>query len=80
MRLPRLGTWTSPATGHKYASGWRLKVPGGHLTITPQQRNQELSSELGMYWEGSCGIAGTINGKSVRGLGYTELLPPYPQT
>jgi len=78
MKVTRLGTWTSPDTGYKYASGWRLKVPGGRLTITPRLRNQELSSELGKYWEGACGITGTINGKPVRGLGYTELLPPYP--
>ncbi|MEO5874627.1 MAG: lipocalin-like domain-containing protein [Streptosporangiaceae bacterium] len=80
MGLKRLGTWTSPATRHTYASGWRLRVPGGHLIITPRLRDQELASSLGKYWEGACAVRGVINGEQVRGLGYTELLPPYPQT
>jgi Lipocalin-like domain len=37
------GSWTSPATGITYASGWRLNVPGGHLTVTPDLLNSELN-------------------------------------
>src|SRR5260370_28877140 len=33
------GSWTSPATGINYGSGWRVTVPGGHLPRTPDPRH-----------------------------------------
>jgi predicted secreted hydrolase len=74
-----LDTWTSPASGVTYSSGWRLKVPGGQLTILPQLKDQELRvvvSPAGTYWEGATTVIGTINGTPVIGQGYTELTPP----
>lgn len=73
------GSWTSPATGVTYGSGWKVTVPGGQLTVTPDVRNQEvnlLNTQGNLYWEGDVSITGTINGASVSGDGYTELNPP----
>jgi predicted secreted hydrolase len=73
------GSWTSPATGIKYGSGWTVTVPGGALTVTPDLRNQEvdLVKTLGIvYWEGDVTIKGKIGGTTVSGEGYTELNPP----
>jgi predicted secreted hydrolase len=73
-----LGTWTSPNTSYTYSSGWRLDLPGGSLTITPEIRNQELhgvTAPAGKYWEGATAVTGTMNGSAVAGQGYTELTP-----
>ncbi len=75
------GSWTSPATHIKYGSGWKVTVPGGQLTVTPDLRNQEvdlLKTQMTVYWEGDVTIEGTIDGGAVSGDGYTELLPPVP--
>jgi predicted secreted hydrolase len=72
------GSWTSPATGIKYGSGWLVTVPGGQLTVTPDLRNQEvdLSAQENIYWEGDVTIKGEIGDAAVSGDGYTELNPP----
>lgn len=73
------GSWTSPSTGIKYGSGWKVTVPGGYLTITPDQVDQELnllSTQGVAYWEGDVGVQGVIGGSPVAGVGYTEINPP----
>jgi predicted secreted hydrolase len=73
------GSWTSPSTGIKYGSGWKVTVPGGYLTITPDLVNQELnllSTQGVAYWEGDVAVRGTIGGSPVSGVGYTEINPP----
>ena len=70
------GSWTSPATHIKYASGWKVTVPGGQLTVTPDLRDQEVSLPGNTYWEGDVTISGKIGGATVSGDGYTELNPP----
>jgi predicted secreted hydrolase len=75
------GSWTSPATHITYGSGWKVTVPGGQLTVTPDLRNQEvdlLKTQMTVYWEGDVTIKGTIGGATISGEGYTELLPPVP--
>jgi predicted secreted hydrolase len=73
------GSWTSPATGITYGSGWQVTVPGGHLTITPDLVNQELnlaSTQGVVYWEGDVAVTGSMGGSPVTGAGYTEINPP----
>lgn len=62
-------TWTSPRSGVRYPSGWRVTVPqaGLSLTVTPRLRDQELPLAL-TYWEGAVQVAGTQSGR-----GYVEL-------
>ncbi len=72
------GTWTSPHSGARYPSGWRVRIPSeqADLTVTPLLQDQELTtsrSTLVSYWEGACAIAGIIRGRAVHGYGYTEL-------
>jgi predicted secreted hydrolase len=72
------GSFTSPTSGIKYGSGWQLTVPGGSLTITPDQVNQELnllSTQGVAYWEGDVAVRGVIGGSPVVGVGYTEINP-----
>jgi predicted secreted hydrolase len=73
------GSWTSPATGIRYGSGWKVTVPGGQLAVTPDLRNQEadlVNTQGIVYWEGDVTIKGKIGRATVCGDGYTELLPP----
>lgn len=71
------GSWTSPRTDRTYSSGWTVTVPGGSLTIDPLQLDQESSLVMPPvdYWEGATRVAGTIDGASVTGKGYTEITP-----
>jgi predicted secreted hydrolase len=73
------GSWTSPATHIKYGSGWKVTVPGGELTVTPDLVDQEVDlvkTQGNVYWEGDVTITGQIGGATVGGDGYTELNPP----
>jgi predicted secreted hydrolase len=74
-----LGSWTSPRTDITYGSGWTVTLPGGRLQVRPDLLDQELdlrSSQGVAYWEGSVSIHGTLDGKPVTGVGYTEINPP----
>jgi predicted secreted hydrolase len=77
-----IGSWTSPVTGITYPSGWKVTVPGGVLTVTPLQKDQELvvaASLAGAYWEGDSVVSGVIDGRLVRGKSYAEVAPvPVP--
>lgn len=73
-----LGTWTSPHTGARYPSGWRLAIPGQGLTITlePTVADQELDTRPStgvVYWEGSQRVAATRDGAPLGGEAYVEL-------
>jgi predicted secreted hydrolase len=72
------GSWTSPATGGVYPSGWQITLPSQQvsLTLTPLLRDQELvtARSTGVaYWEGAVGISGSAAGAPVTGVGYVEL-------
>jgi predicted secreted hydrolase len=71
--------WTSPVTKTTYPQGWHVKVPaiGLDAIVTPTMPNQEVVDPLSLgptYWEGSCRLTGTLKGKPVAGLTYTELV------
>lgn len=68
-----LDHWTSPASGVRYPSAWRVRVPsaGLDLRIRPLLADQEL--DLGFrYWEGAVTVAGT-DPRGPAGRGYVEL-------
>ncbi len=73
-----IGSWTSPATGTMYPSGWQVDVPerGLQLTLHPVVPNQELDTRKStgqIYWEGEVTIEGLSGGKAIAGKGYVEL-------
>jgi len=73
--LEALAGWTSPRSGVRYPSGWRLLVPALDLALelTPRLRDQEL--RVGpRYWEGAVAVRGTEHGRPVAGHGYVELV------
>jgi predicted secreted hydrolase len=72
--LQATGEWTSPDTGIRYASGWRVTLPaqGATLEITPLIPDQEMDVSF-VYWEGAVEVMGTWQGEPVAGKGYVEL-------
>jgi predicted secreted hydrolase len=69
-----LDHWTSPESGGRYPSLWRVRVPsaGLDLRVEPWLENQEMRTSF-VYWEGAVrvpdGLAGTTSGQ-----GYVELI------
>ena len=67
---------TSPHTGARYPSGWRVRVPsaGIDVTLVPVLRDQELWNIAGGvdYWEGDVDVEDTMSGRRA-GAGYVEL-------
>jgi predicted secreted hydrolase len=69
------GAWTSPRTGIRYPSGWRVRIPGLglDLEVAPRVEGQEnVATRSGglAYWEGAVEVRGA--GRRL-GLGYVEL-------
>ena len=65
--------WTSPASGSRYPSRWRLRVPaeGLDLEIVPRVADQELLASV-RYWEGAVTVSGITAG-APGGSGYLEM-------
>jgi predicted secreted hydrolase len=76
FRVSALSTWISPRDGARYPAGWNIELPATRtrLAVRPLVDDQELVTDQGVsYWEGACTIRGTVEGKAVSGVGYTEL-------
>jgi predicted secreted hydrolase len=70
--------WTSPSSGARYPSGWRLSIPSRAISLhlIPKMPNQELITRRSTqvtYWEGAVKVFGRIGEQSVAGQGYVEL-------
>ncbi|GAA4736339.1 lipocalin family protein [Phytohabitans rumicis] len=69
--------WTSPTTGAKYPTRWRITIPSLHarldvkVTGTPEQ---ELVLVAGSRLEATAAFTGTYNGRNVRGENYVEMI------
>ena len=77
-------SWRNQGNNISYPIGWRFSMaanaqkglPELNLTYKAALPNQELDTRAStntIYWEGENVIAGTKNGKLVKGLGYVEL-------
>jgi predicted secreted hydrolase len=69
-----LDHWTSPQTGARYPSRWRVQVPsqGLDLVVEPWLAGQEMRTSF-VYWEGAVQVAGQANPRAITGRGYVEL-------
>jgi predicted secreted hydrolase len=68
-------TWTSPHTGARYPSAWRIRVNGVNeeLVLVPTVYDQELVDATGTtYWEGAVRIQDAQTHAPL-GVGYVEL-------
>ncbi len=69
-----LDHWSSPRTGARYPSRWRLRVPsqGLDFVVEPWLEDQEMRTSF-VYWEGAVRVGGEVSGRPVVGRGYVEL-------
>ncbi len=69
-----LDHWTSPQSGGRYPSRWRVRVPstGLDVLVEPRLADQEIRTRF-VYWEGAVRIAGRSGGRTCSGQGYVEL-------
>jgi predicted secreted hydrolase len=78
VALTELARWKSPKTGASYPSKWRIAVASAGLDVTlePLVPDQELVTEEStgvIYWEGTCKVSGTRQGRPVGGRAYVEM-------
>ena len=71
-------TWTSPLTGARYPTHWRVTIPklGIELEAKTPLESQELTSKSRFapnYWEGAIVLSGRRNRQSLSGVGYLEM-------
>jgi predicted secreted hydrolase len=76
--VDKTATWRSAASDAVYPAGWHILIPAhqADLTVAPALADQELRlTKMGAidYWEGACDTRGSVGGKPVTGVGYTEL-------
>jgi predicted secreted hydrolase len=79
---PLRQTWTSPRSHITYPIAWKVTVPAIGLeavvsTAVPQQELFDPVEPFSTYWEGSGRLEGTLRGKPISGLTYTELAGYY---
>ncbi|WP_322750271.1 MULTISPECIES: lipocalin family protein [unclassified Frankia] len=65
--------WTSPTTGARYPTRFKVTIPGQHaeLHVTVTTKDQELVA-AGSRYEGSATVTGTYEGRRVTGYTYVE--------
>lgn len=79
-----LDHWTDSVSGTPFAKQWRIEETSRDidLVVTAEFEDQVMRSILSdifpgaIFWEGVCGVAGSIDGDSVSGKAYAELTHP----
>jgi predicted secreted hydrolase len=77
VEIKRLGlTWKSRDTGARYPLSWEINIPGKgiRLKVLPRVRKQEIVFGSINYWEGPIMVKGKFGDKTVKGLGFMELV------
>lgn len=73
-------SWTSPETGRRYVTEWRIEIPGAGIVADCRAplKTQEMKHVWFRYWEGPITVQAEINGKKVQGRGFLEMngMPP----
>ena len=83
LELEMLDSWVSPETGEEYGVRWRVRDETRNLDLEigalyPEQEilifpeNPQIGWE---FWEGGTTVSGELDGETVSGVGYAELVP-----
>ncbi len=83
LDLEKTDSWTSPETGIDYGLGWRVQEERHDLDLEIRARfsQQEIilfPDQPGIswqFWEGGTTVSGQLDGETVSGIGYAELVP-----
>lgn len=68
--------WKSSKTGASYELSWQIEIPEKKIVLfaEPMIKKQEMIFGKINYWEGPMSFKGSINGRSVTGKGFMELV------
>ncbi len=68
--------WKSKHTGASYELSWRIEVPAKRAVfeVEPMMKEQEMIFGALNYWEGPLKVRATIDGRTVKGKGFLELV------
>ncbi len=68
--------WKSKKTKAKYPLSWKIEIPEGNIFIKAEamMKDQEMIFGQINYWEGPMKVTAIINGKKIKGRGFTELV------
>ncbi len=76
VELVPLNAWRSTRTFNTYPTMWQLRIPdaGIDLTLSAEFDDQEFITLISKpaFWEGSCRVSGTFEGREVFGRAYME--------
>jgi len=83
LNLEKTAVWTSTETGEEYATAWRITESRHDLDLEVEALydQQEIilfpeQPEISwQFWEGGTIVSGTLDGQTVSGIGYAELVP-----
>lgn len=67
--------WTSPTSGKRYGTRWKVTIPalGADLTVVTRPQGQEIQSDGGIF-EGASSVSGRYRGRPAAGEAYVEQL------
>lgn len=82
LTLERLESWISPESGAEYGTIWRVQEDTHDIDLKiraryPEQEIRVLEDFESIdfdFWEGGTTVSGTMDGESVSGTGYAELV------
>jgi predicted secreted hydrolase len=84
LALEKLESWISPESGVEYGTLWRIQEDTYDLDLEIRARYPEQEVRVFQnieehdfdMWEGGTTVSGTMDGESVSGIGYAELVRP----
>lgn len=78
FEIERLSYQYMPDSARCYAQKWRLTSPINNLDLVISTRNHNSEVQLPFrFFEGSTSVTGIVNGMTVSGIGFAELLHSY---
>ncbi len=80
IALEKLESWVSPESGEEYGVVWRVREQARGLDLVLRARHaqqeirmfESLSVPTFHFWEGRATVSGSLDGKPVSGVGYSE--------
>jgi predicted secreted hydrolase len=67
--------WVSPATGRRYATEWKIKIPDAGISAVCRApiKEQEMKHAWFRYWEGPIWVEALVGKANVVGRGFLEM-------
>lgn len=75
--LPKENRYSSTITKNQYILTYLIEIPELNIFLetSPMRKDQEIIFGSISYWEGGINVKGKMNGKTIKGKGFMELVP-----